>query len=92
MLLIFNPEATRKEGAEVPPHGAEGAGHVAFAVPPETLPRWREHLNRRGVAIEAEVRWPGGGESLYFRDPAGNSLEITSPGIWRFPEGFLPDS
>jgi catechol 2,3-dioxygenase-like lactoylglutathione lyase family enzyme len=34
------------------------------------------------ITIEAEVTWPNGGRSLYFRDPAGNSLEIASPSIW----------
>jgi hypothetical protein len=35
------------------------------------------------VAIESEVSWPGGGRSLYVRDPAGNSLEFASADIWR---------
>jgi catechol 2,3-dioxygenase-like lactoylglutathione lyase family enzyme len=35
-----------------------------------------------GVAIEQIVDWPTGGRSVYFRDPAGNSLELTSPSIW----------
>jgi catechol 2,3-dioxygenase-like lactoylglutathione lyase family enzyme len=35
-----------------------------------------------GIAVEAEVTWPGGGRSLYFRDPAGNSLEIAEARIW----------
>jgi catechol 2,3-dioxygenase-like lactoylglutathione lyase family enzyme len=43
---------------------------------------WRDHLAARGVDIEAEVQWPRGGHSLYFRDPAGNSLELASPRIW----------
>ena len=27
-----------------------------------------------------------GRQSVYFRDPSGNSLEITSPVIWGIPE------
>ena len=82
MLLLFNPDQTAKPGGDVPPHGARGAGHVAFAVAPENIPSWREHLRQNGVTIEAEVTWPSGGQSLYFRDPAGNSLEVATAGVW----------
>jgi catechol 2,3-dioxygenase-like lactoylglutathione lyase family enzyme len=36
------------------------------------------------VDIEAEVVWPTGGRSLYFRDPAGNSIELITRGSWGF--------
>jgi catechol 2,3-dioxygenase-like lactoylglutathione lyase family enzyme len=32
--------------------------------------------------IEAEVEWPKGGRSIYFRDPSGNSLEFAESKIW----------
>jgi len=86
MLLIFNPEKTNQPGQGVPPHGAVGAGHIAFGVPEAELPQWQEQLEGNGVEIEVVVEWPAGGYSLYFRDPAGNSLEITTPKIWRIPE------
>ena len=35
-----------------------------------------------GVEIEVDYLWPGGGRSIYFRDPAGNSLEFAEPSIW----------
>jgi hypothetical protein len=38
------------------------------------------------VAVESDYTWPGGGRSLYFRDPAGNSLELGTPAIWRISE------
>jgi catechol 2,3-dioxygenase-like lactoylglutathione lyase family enzyme len=41
-----------------------------------------ERLTAAGVAIESEVRWPKGGRSIYFRDPAGNSLECAEAKIW----------
>ncbi|MDQ3546548.1 MAG: glyoxalase/bleomycin resistance/extradiol dioxygenase family protein, partial [Verrucomicrobiota bacterium] len=44
---------------------------------------WRERLQEAGVAIESEVEWPEGGRSLYFRDPAGNSVELAPPTLWR---------
>jgi catechol 2,3-dioxygenase-like lactoylglutathione lyase family enzyme len=82
MLLLFNPDQTEKPGGDVPPHGAYGAGHVAFAVSPDNVPIWREHLRQNEVAIEAEVTWPSGGQSLYFRDPSGNSLEVATVRVW----------
>jgi len=81
MLLLFNPEQSSLPG-EIPAHGTHGAGHVAFAAEESELPTWRKHLESHGVAIEKLHSWPGGGYSLYFRDPAGNSLEIATPTIW----------
>ena len=86
VFLLFNPEETRRTGGEVPPHGADGPGHVAFAIQALDLPDWRDHVESLGVEIEAEVGWPSGGTSLYLRDPAGNSVELTSPIIWSIPE------
>lgn len=81
MLLLFQPEKTA-ESQEVPPHGAHGPGHVAFAVPEEDLPAWRARFTEHGVAVEKEVEWPRGGRSLYVRDPAGNSVELATAEIW----------
>ncbi len=91
MLLVFNPESTAAkplivEGAAVPLHGAHGAGHVAFAVADDEIAGWRERLTQRGVAIESEIVWPGGGRSIYFRDPAGNSVELATPRLWGIGE------
>lgn len=86
VLLVFDPAATEvvdpASPLPVPPHGARGPGHLAFAAEPLGIAAWRERLAARGVAIEAEVDWPRGGRSFYFRDPAGNSLEIAEARIW----------
>jgi catechol 2,3-dioxygenase-like lactoylglutathione lyase family enzyme len=82
MLLLFNPEQTAQAVGDVPTHGAHGPGHVAFAVSLDQIPAWRTHLGQKGIAIEAEITWPSGGQSLYFRDPAGNSLELATPQVW----------
>jgi len=86
MLLIFNPDATRlppSPGAPpVPAHGARGEGHICFRATADEIAAWRERLKSLGLAIEADFAWPGGGRSLYFRDPAGNSLEFAEAGIW----------
>lgn len=85
MLLLFRAAAARQSRG-VPVHGADGAGHVCFAVDEAELDRWGARLAAHGVAIEQEQSWPGGGRSLYFRDPAGNSLELATPRIWGFSE------
>jgi catechol 2,3-dioxygenase-like lactoylglutathione lyase family enzyme len=87
MLLIFNPDATREPPRRdpklpVPLHGAIGGGHVCFRASAGELAAWRAHLEKEGVAIEADFEWPRGGRSIYFRDPAGNSLEFAEARIW----------
>jgi catechol 2,3-dioxygenase-like lactoylglutathione lyase family enzyme len=82
MLLIFHPEATAKPGQNVPSHGSKGPGHLAFSVSAEELDKWRDHFIRHGKEIEADISWPGGGRSIYIRDPANNSIELASPLIW----------
>ncbi len=82
MFLVFNAAQSARPGGSVPAHGAHGPGHVAFAVPIEHLAAWQERLRRHEVAVEAELTWPGGGRSLYFRDPAGNSVELATPQLW----------
>lgn len=91
MLLIFNPDVTAiapKPGAlPVPPHGAHGPGHVCFAASSAEIDAWKAHLTAHGITIESEFVWPNRdiakqGRSIYFRDPAGNSVEIAEPRIW----------
>lgn len=86
VLLLFNPEATSKPPAAnalpVPSHGAVGPGHVCFRASADEIESWRQHLEGQGVAIEADFEWPGGGRSIYFRDPCGNCLEFAEPRIW----------
>lgn len=83
MLLLFNAEASSQATGDIPTHGATGPGHVAFAVSTNELETWRNRLNSAGVTIEAEVAWQPGLTSIYFRDPAGNSLELAPAEIWR---------
>jgi catechol 2,3-dioxygenase-like lactoylglutathione lyase family enzyme len=55
---------------------------MAFQVAKEDLNVWRRHFLKKGVPIESEVTWPNGAHSIYFRDPAGNSLELATPNMW----------
>jgi catechol 2,3-dioxygenase-like lactoylglutathione lyase family enzyme len=66
----------------IPPHDASGAIHVAFAVAAEELADWEKTLASYAIDIESRVKWPKGGESIYFRDPDGNLLEFATPGLW----------
>jgi catechol 2,3-dioxygenase-like lactoylglutathione lyase family enzyme len=86
-LLAFLAEATLK-GDQFPPHGASGPGHFALGIEAEAFDAWRKLLQGHGVSIEKEVEWPRGGRSLYFRDPAGNSVELVTPGVWGLPSGW----
>ncbi len=91
MLLLFNPLASRESADHFPPHGAFGPGHVAFGVRQAELPAWTNWLEKRGVTIEKTIEWPAGGRSIYFRDPAGNSLELATPRIWGIGEETLEE-
>lgn len=86
VVLIFNADETVKTASPgalpVPPHGATGAGHLCFRVSGDRLNDMVAKLTAAGVAIEADFRWPTGARSIYFRDPAGNSLECAEPKLW----------
>ncbi len=82
VLLIFDPKKSGVPGRDVPSHGAIGPGHLAFAAREDDLDLWRNRLIERGVEIESEVEWECGGLSIYFRDPAGNSIELAPPTLW----------
>ena len=87
VLLLFNPSATRDvstAGIPVPTHGADGRGHVCFRANADDIADWHDRLTANGVEIEMDFEWPQGGRSIYFRDPAGNSLEFAEPRIWGF--------
>src|SRR5581483_2718369 len=82
LFLLFDPELAARSGRPVPPHGAVGEGHVAFSVPAGELDAWLERLRARGIDVELDTTWRAGGRSLYFRDPAGNSVELVEGEAW----------
>ena len=82
VLLVFDPDRASQPNRGVPSHGAIGPGHLAFSAHPDSLDHWRAHLAAQGVPIEMEVNWEQGGTSIYFRDPAGNSVELAPMTLW----------
>ena len=56
VFLVFNPAKTREPDLRlgVPAHGAEGAGHAAFAVRAGELDAWRARLRGLGGEIQKE--------------------------------------
>jgi catechol-2,3-dioxygenase len=87
VLLIFNPETTI-HGHQLPAHGSTGPGHVALGIKADHLDSWRTHLISHSINIEKEHLWPAGGHSIYFRDPAGNSIELITPHVWGTSSGW----
>lgn len=75
-LILFDRQKLQARESVIPSHGASGPGHVALAVPGDEMDDWRPQLESAGVPIEHEQRWPQGTHSIYFRDPAGNSVEL----------------
>ena len=69
-------------GDVVPGHRMDGVGHFAFRIDADTIDAWIAHLGHHKIALDSRVRWPAGGESLYFRDPFSNVVELGTAGIW----------
>lgn len=86
VLLLFDPERTELTATNprlpVPPHGGRGPGHLCFGASVDQIDGWRQKLEAAGHPIEADFAWPNGARSIYFRDPAGNSLEFAEPRLW----------
>jgi catechol 2,3-dioxygenase-like lactoylglutathione lyase family enzyme len=55
--------------------------HTAFLAPADEYERWKGHLAEQGVPLIEEITRDIG-RSVYFRDPAGNLLEIMDADPW----------
>jgi catechol-2,3-dioxygenase len=88
MLLIFNPNrtlASNTNNTQLPAHGAFAPPsiiHIALEINEESYGDAKSILNEKNMKIEKEVTWEKGTKSIYFRDPAGNLVEIITPGSW----------
>jgi catechol 2,3-dioxygenase-like lactoylglutathione lyase family enzyme len=82
VLLVFDRELTEKRDSPVADHGAEGSGHVCLLAEPGRYDEVRERLVAAGVEITHDHEWPAGKRSFYFKDPAGNLLEVADSDLW----------
>lgn len=85
MLLIFNPDRTSTDNDRLPTHGAAtppSSVHFAIEILEADYEHWKELLMENKIAIEKDVSWKDSAKSLYFCDPAGNLVELITPGEW----------
>jgi len=85
MLLVFNPAKTSTDNDKLPTHGAQSPPasiHFAMEIEERDYAQWKQLLAEYQIKIEKEVNWKDRSRSLYFHDPAGNLVELITPGEW----------
>lgn len=82
VVLLFDRERLAARNEPIADHGSRGPDHACLVAGAGRLDTWRERLREEGVELTHEQEWPAGGRSLYFKDPAGNLLEIADRDIW----------
>jgi catechol 2,3-dioxygenase-like lactoylglutathione lyase family enzyme len=81
VFLLFNSDRSSIQ-EEPPPHGASGRVHVCFLTSPDAYGSWKERVAREAEIVQ-EITWDETGlRSFYFKDPAGNLLEIADGDLW----------
>jgi catechol-2,3-dioxygenase len=91
-LILFDIKQLEIRESQIPDHGAYGEGHIALAIDAADMDAWRQRLQEHNVAIEHEQRWPQGTHSIYFRDPAGNSIELIDDRHYQMAAARLKDA
>jgi catechol 2,3-dioxygenase-like lactoylglutathione lyase family enzyme len=81
-VLLFDRERLAQRGGPIAEHGTSGPGHLCLRADAGEYERWRRHLEAAKVEIVHDSEWGGGRRSFYFKDPAGNLLEIADADIW----------
>ena len=81
VVLLFDRERLAERDGPIADHGTAGPGHACLRAAGGDYERWRARLEQAGVAIVHDHDW-GSGRSFYFKDPAGNLLEIADRDIW----------
>lgn len=76
MVALFPLSAEAEDGAPAPAGGRSGLRHFAFRADRANFDRARAELERRGLEVEFEDHTIA--HSIYFRDPDGLALEITT--------------
>lgn len=82
VLLLFDLELLSGQGGPVSDHGAAAGGHVCLVAEAGEYDGVRERVAAAGAEITHDHEWPRGGRSFYFKDPAGNLLEVADSDLW----------
>ena len=82
VLLLFDRDLLVDREGPVADHGAGGRGHVCLLAAPGSYDELRERIAGLGIEITHDHDWPAGKRSFYFKDPAGNLLEVADADLW----------
>jgi catechol 2,3-dioxygenase-like lactoylglutathione lyase family enzyme len=82
VVLLFDREKLAAHDGAIAEHGASGPGHACLLARDGDYDGWKARLEAKGVPITHEQDWPSGFRSFYFKDPAGNLLEIADGDLW----------
>jgi catechol 2,3-dioxygenase-like lactoylglutathione lyase family enzyme len=82
VLLLFDRDGLAERDEPAADHGTAGPGHTCLVALDGEYEAWKERLAEAGTEVTHEEAWPGGKRSFYFKDPAGNLLEIAEADIW----------
>lgn len=82
VLLLFDRDLLAERHAPMADHGSAGPGHVCLRAEPGEYEHVRERIAAAGIEITYDHEWSSGGRSFYFKDPAGNLLEVADRDIW----------
>jgi catechol 2,3-dioxygenase-like lactoylglutathione lyase family enzyme len=81
VLLLFDRDRLAQRAGPIADHGASGPGHACLQAGSEDYEHWRHRLETAGVDVVHDHDW-GSARSFYFKDPAGNLLEIADSDLW----------
>lgn len=81
LLLLFDRRHLARRAGPIADHGTSGPGHACLQADRDEYEDWRERVESAGVEIVHDHDW-GGRRSFYFKDPAGNLLEIAEGDLW----------
>ncbi len=88
LLLLFERETVAEREGPIADHGSRGPGHACLLAADRTAYEgWRDRVADAGIEVTHEHDWEGGRRSFYFKDPAGNLLEIADGDIWPGADG-----
>ena len=82
VLILFDRDKIGDRDEPVADHGSTGPAHVCFLATGEGYEDWKKRIAAAGVDITHQETWGTGLRSFYFKDPAGNLLEIAEGDLW----------